>query len=395
MASQDHISQDHIRNPVEWGWDQLTLAAVTVSSLGRSLGGREDSRDAPPPAVRSIKATDLRDALARGLDDLGAYRTDVIFLCLIYPLVGIALAWVTFGYETLPLLFPLASGFALVGPVAAVGLYEMSRRREQGLAITWVDAFGVIASPAFRAILVLGLVLLGIFLLWLVAANVIYDGTLGPEAPASIAAFVSDVFTTRAGWAMILVGVGVGFLFAVLVLAISVLSFPLLLDRDVGLRTAALTSVKAVTENPGPMALWGLIIAGALVVGSIPAFLGLIIVIPVLGHATWHLYRKVVEPTSQPRASARRRERRNKGRAAKMVEKSNERFGFHRGGSEHDPPTAPYIQIYVKSSVLSRAPDLAISTHLTTEAEIDEFVDDALTELEQVRIDAKKELAAA
>jgi len=394
MASQDHISQDHIRNPVEWGWDQLTLAAVTVGALGRSLGGREASRDAPLPAVRSITATELKDALSRGLDDLGAYRTDVVFLCLIYPLVGIALAWVTFGYEMLPLLFPVASGFALVGPVAAVGLYEMSRRREQGIPITWMDAFGVIASPAFGAILVLGLVLLGIFLLWLVAANVIYDGTLGPEAPASIAAFARDVFTTRAGWAMILVGVGVGFLFAVLVLAISVVSFPLLLDQDVGLHTAVRTSVNAVTANPGPLALWGLIIAAALVVGSIPAFLGLIIVLPVLGHATWHLYRQVVEPTSQPRASGRRPVR-NRGRAAKMAKNNKRKFGFQRGGNEHDPPTAAYIQIYVKSSVLSRAPDLAISTHLTTEAEIDEFVDHALAELEQVRINAKKELAAA
>jgi uncharacterized membrane protein len=395
MASQDHISEDHIRNPVEWGWDQLTLAALIVGALGRSLSGRDDSRNAPLPSVCNLKATDLRDALVKGLDDLGAYRTDVIFLCLIYPLVGIALAWVTFGYETLPLLFPLASGFALVGPVAAVGLYEMSRRREQGLAITWVDAFGVIASPAFGAILVLGLALLGIFLLWLVAANVIYDGTLGPEAPASIAAFVSDVFTTRAGWAMIVVGVGVGFLFAVLVLAISVVSFPLLLDQDVGLHTAVRTSINAVTANPGPLALWGLIIAVALVIGSIPAFLGLIIVMPVLGHATWHLYRKVVEPTSQPHASGRRAVARNRGRAAKMAKNNKGKFGFHRGHNEHDPPAAAYIQIYVKSSALSRAPDLAISTHLTTEAEIDEFVDHALAELERVRIDAKRELAAA
>jgi uncharacterized membrane protein len=110
---------------------------------------------------------------------------DVIGLFLIYPLIGVALAWRTFGYEMLPLLFPLASGFALVGPVAAVGLYEMSRRREQGIRITWVDAFGVIRSPGFGAILVLGLVLLAIFLLWLLAANVIYQVTLGPEPPRS------------------------------------------------------------------------------------------------------------------------------------------------------------------------------------------------------------------
>ena len=291
-------SQDHIRNPIEWGWDQITLATLTVGSLGRSLGGSEESRNAPLPEVCRIKTADLREVLFKGLNDFGAYRTDVIFLCLIYPLVGISLAWLTFGNESLPLLFPLASGFALVGPVAAVGLYEMSRRREQGIPTTWADAFGAIRSPGFGAILVLGLALLGIFLLWLLAANVIYDVTLGPEPPVSIAAFARDVFTTSAGWAMIVVGVGVGFLFALLVLAISVVSFPLLLDRDVGLRTAVLTSISAVTANPGPMAVWGLIVAGGLVIGSIPAFLGLIIVMPVLGHATWHLYRKVVEPST-------------------------------------------------------------------------------------------------
>jgi uncharacterized membrane protein len=292
-------SQDHIRNPIEWTWDQITLAALTVGSLGRSLEGSEESRHAAPPAVCQIKAADLRDVLVRGLGDFGAYRTDVIGLFLIYPLIGVALAWRIFGYEMLPLLFPLASGFALVGPVAAVGLYEMSRRREQGIRITWVDAFGVIRSPGFGAILVLGLVLLAIFLLWLLAANVIYQLTLGPEPPVSIAAFARDVFTTSAGWTMIVLGVGVGFLLALLVLAISVVSFPLLLDRDVGLHMAVETSIRAVVANPGPMALWGLIVAGGLVIGSIPAFLGLIIVMPVLGHATWHLYRKVVpcDPT--------------------------------------------------------------------------------------------------
>jgi uncharacterized membrane protein len=111
----------------------------------------------------------------KGLEDFGAYRSDVIFICLIYPLVGLALAWLIFGYQLLPLLFPLAFGFALVGPVAAVGLYEMSRRREQGDRISWIDALGVIRSPGFGAILVLGLVLLAIFLLWMLAAVIIYQ----------------------------------------------------------------------------------------------------------------------------------------------------------------------------------------------------------------------------
>jgi uncharacterized membrane protein len=226
--------------------------------------------------------------------DFRACRTDVVFLCILYPVVGLVLARFTFNYDMLPLLFPLASGFALIGPVAAVGLYEMSRRREQGLEVSWADAFAMVRSPSFGAIVVLGLLLLAILLLWLGAAQVIYMVTLGPAPPSSITAFVQDVFTTGAGWALLIVGVGVGFLFALVVLTISVVSFPLLLDRDVGVRIALLTSVRAVLENPVSMAIWGLIVAGGLVIGSIPLLLGLIIVMPVLGHATWHLYRKVV-----------------------------------------------------------------------------------------------------
>jgi len=284
----------HIRNPAEWAVDQLRTAEQAVERAGHSLRRPPETRDAPLPAVRRIEFADLRDVLAKGLSDFGAYRSDVIFLCIIYPLAGLLLVWQTFGYDMLPLIFPLASGFALIGPVAAVGLYEISRRREQGVDTTWADAFGVVRAPSFGAIFLLGLLLLAIFLLWLAVAQAIYVVTLGPEPPASIGSFVRDVFTTGAGWAMIVVGVGVGFLFALLVLTISVVSFPLLLDRDVGLYTAVATSVRAVLANPVPMAAWGLIVAGGLVIGSIPVLLGLIVVMPVLGHATWHLYRKVV-----------------------------------------------------------------------------------------------------
>jgi uncharacterized membrane protein len=286
--------REHIRHPLEWGADQVRTANLAVERASHSLRSPADMAGTALPAVRKIALADLKDVLASGLRDFGAYRTDVIFLCIVYPLAGLILASVAFGYDMLPMLFPLASGFALIGPIAAVGLYEMSRRREQGVEITWADAFGVVSAPAFGAILVLGLILLAIFLLWLAAAYAIWLLTLGPEPPASIGAFAQQVLTTGAGWTMIVVGVGVGFLFALLVLAISVVSFPLLLERDVGLRTAVATSVRAVLTNPGPMAAWGLIVAGGLVLGSIPVLLGLIIVMPVLGHATWHLYRKVV-----------------------------------------------------------------------------------------------------
>jgi uncharacterized membrane protein len=283
-----------IRNPVEWSVDQFRHAASAVESAGRAGRRTRENLHSPAPAVRHIGLADLGNALAKGYDDFAAYRTDVIFLCVVYPLVGLVLARLAFGYDLLPLIFPLASGFALVGPFAAVGLNEMSRRREAGMAVSWADAFEVFRSPSFGAIVVLGLVLMAIFLLWLLAAEAIYEVTLGPAPPASLAGFVHDVLATSAGWTMIGLGVGVGFLFALLVLAISVVSFPLLLDREVGVDTAILTSISAVFTNPGPMAAWGLIVAGGLVISSVCLFVPLIIVMPVLGHATWHLYRQIV-----------------------------------------------------------------------------------------------------
>ena len=285
-----------IRNPIEWGLDQLRIAGLAAESAGRALVGTAEELDTPALTVRRIELADLKDALARGFDDFVSYRTDVIFLCVIYPVLGLLLGRLAFELDMVPLLFPLASGFALLGPFAGLGLYEMSRRREQGGRVAWPDAFTVARSPAFGKIAVLGLLLVAIFLLWLGTAYMVYRLTLGPSPPASIAAFVGDVFGTGAGWALIGIGVGVGFLFAVLVLAIGVVSFPLLLDRDVSLGAAVWTSARAVAANPGPMAAWGLIVAGGLVIGSIPLLLGLVVVMPVLGHATWHLYRKLLPP---------------------------------------------------------------------------------------------------
>jgi uncharacterized membrane protein len=283
-----------IRNPVEWGVDQFRHAAVAVESAGRAGHRTRENLHSPAPAIRHIAKEDLRAVLARGLADFAAFRTDVIFLCVMYPVVGLVLARLAFGYDLLPLIFPLASGFALIGPFAAVGLYEMSRRREAGLDVTWADSVKVVQSPSFGAIVLLGLLLMAIFLLWLLAAEAIYQMTLGPEPPTSIGSFIRDVFSTGAGWTMIGVGCGIGFLFAVLAFGISLVSFPLLLDREAGVDTAVLTSVRTVIANPAAMTVWGLIVVGGLVIGSIPFFLGLIVVMPVLGHSTWHLYREVV-----------------------------------------------------------------------------------------------------
>jgi uncharacterized membrane protein len=283
-----------IRNPLEWGADQLKFGSHALRTGSQTVFHAEENPNSLAPAVHRIGLRDLRDALAKGFEDFGHYRTDVLYLCLIYPVVGLVLARAMVGQDMIPLLFPLASGFALIGPFAAIGLYEMSRRRELGQPSSWGAAFGVLRTPRFGVILMVGAILAAIFVLWMVAANIIYNATLGPDEPASLGRFLDEVFGTTAGWTLIVVGCGVGLVFAVAAMAIGVVSFPLLLDRDVGADTAIWTSVRAVAANPIPMAAWGLIVAAGLVIGSLPLFVGLIVVMPVLGHATWHLYRRMV-----------------------------------------------------------------------------------------------------
>jgi uncharacterized membrane protein len=257
------------------------------------------------PSIRRIGIADLKDALAKGFDDFTAMPTHAMFLCIVYPIIGLVLGRLAFGYSILPLIYPLASGFALIGPLAALGLYELSRRREAGLDVSVSHAFDVLRSSSIGAIAALGVLLLMIVGLWLAIANAIYLADFGYAPPASIRQFVHDVLNTSAGWNLIIVGNGVGFCFAVLVLTIGVVSFPLLLDRDVGAAVALLTSIRAVADNPFTMAVWGLIVAVLLALGSLPFFLGLTVVLPILGHATWHLYRKVVVPDESPHPDLR------------------------------------------------------------------------------------------
>jgi uncharacterized membrane protein len=270
------------------------------------------------PVVRKIAMSDLKDALVKGIDDFWAFPTHVIFLSIIYPTAGLVLAGLTFSYDLLHLLFPIAAGFALVGPFAAIGLYELSRQRELGRDVSWRDAFGARRSPSTDGIIALGLLLLIIFCLWVTVAQAIYVANFGYAPADLIPDFLSRVFTTREGWTLIIVGNGVGFLFAATVLTISIVSFPLLLDRDVGAVVAVLTSVRAALRNPLPIAAWGLIVAALLLIGSLPLFVGLAVVMPVLGHSSWHLYRKLVEPDPQPRAEPPRPPRRRRRYAAQF-----------------------------------------------------------------------------
>lgn len=246
------------------------------------------------PVVRKIGMADLWDALAKGYDDFRDTPTQLVFLAIIYPIVALFAGRAAATGSMLELFYPLVAGLSLMGPLVSVGVYELSRRREQGLPVSWVNAFDVIKSPSLFSIGIMGGLMCFIFLAWLTAAEGIFLLTVGPLKTASIGEFVWTIFNTQAGLNLLLLGNFVGFLFAALVLTLTAVSFPLLLDRDVGPLVAIQTSIRAMRVNPLAMIVWGLIVAVILFIACLPLFIGLAVAMPVLGHATWHLYRKIV-----------------------------------------------------------------------------------------------------
>jgi uncharacterized membrane protein len=268
-------------------------------AVSQSFTGSASTADHVP--VRKITRDDLRIALRDGWADFMSMRGDLIFIGLLYPLIGIVAATVTLGGTMLPLFFPIAAGLSLLGPIVAIGFYELARRREAGYASDWSHFLDVRKRPSADGIGVVAALLVTIFLAWVASAAVIYVALWGMHAPPSIGAFLTRLFTTPEGWALIVVGNLVGLGFAILVLATSVVSLPMLVDCDgVEANTAVATSVRAFKANKGLMMRWGFTIALLLVLGSIPLFIGLAAVLPWLGYATWHLYTRLVDRSALP-----------------------------------------------------------------------------------------------
>lgn len=253
------------------------------------------------PVVRTIGFDDLKTALRKGFDDFKAMPTHALFIGVIYPVIGLLLARAALGYDLVPLIYPLASGFALIGPFAALGLYELSRRREMGRDTSWRHMLDFMHLPTTGSILALGGLLVIVFLVWISAADALYTSSFGHRSVTSVPVFLQNMFGTPEGRGLIVTGNLIGLLFAATAFVLSAISFPLLLDRNVSLPVAMATSVSVVMKNPVAMAVWGLVVALGLLVGALPALLGLVIVVPVLGHATWHLYRSVLEPAPDSR----------------------------------------------------------------------------------------------
>jgi uncharacterized membrane protein len=250
------------------------------------------------PAIRQIQLSDLGDALRRGTADFWAKPSHYVLLMLIYPVIGIALTVWMNGWHAWTMLYPLIGGFALIGPIAALPLYEISRRREMGEDPSWRDAMSVLHSPAMGSILAVGALLFVLFTLWLTSAQALYEHLFGFSPPRTLDGLASQVLTQPGGLTLMAVGTGLGALFALVVLCTTVIAFPLLLDRDVGAYVAVETSFRAVVYNRVPLFAWGVIVGAGLFLASLPLFVGLAVVLPIFGHATWHLYRKLVEPVS-------------------------------------------------------------------------------------------------
>jgi uncharacterized membrane protein len=250
--------------------------------------------------IRKIGVRELWTSLQEGYEDFNAKPSFGIFLVVIYPLFALLLTLFVLRRNLHHLVFPMLAGLTLLGPLASVALFAMSRRRERGLDLSWRSAFDFVHSSAFAPIAALSVVMTLLYAAWLAMAQFIYVGLFGADPPASLVAFLTEVTTTRHGGALVVYGVGVGAIFAFTALAISVFAFPLLLDKPTTSITAVSTSIRAVTTNFIVMLIWGVIVVALLAVGASLLLIGLAAVLPILGHATWHLYRKVVEPEALP-----------------------------------------------------------------------------------------------
>lgn len=247
------------------------------------------------PAVRRIGSADLQWALAEGWKDFREKRGDLVFVGLLYPLICLVAIVVTLNDPLLPLLFPLVAGLSIAGPAVALGFYELARRREAGLESSWWHFLDPLKGRSRMPLAVLTIGLGALFVGWLIAAYLIYTITFGLNNQMHLPDLFGKLFTTDSGWSMIVIGNLVGLGFAIITLVFSAISFPMVVDKPVGADIAVRTSIKAFRANPVTMLGWGVRIVALLVLGLIPAAIGLAIVLPWLGYATWHLYTRVVE----------------------------------------------------------------------------------------------------
>lgn len=265
------------------------MATDTISRGGAS-------RKSSQIRVRKIAREDLSNSLRLGLDDFLTFRGDIVFAGVVYTIIGLAAVVMTTSLPLMPFFVPVVAGVGLLGPLAALGFYELARRREAGQKdVHWFNFLDVRKRPSADEMGIVAGMLLLIFFVWLLAAGALYATLFGWATPTSVPQFLAAVFTTPRGWALILAGAAIGIAFGWIVLALSVVSMPMLVDCDLSASEAVSASWRAAHANKGEMIRWGIIVSLLLILGSIPLFVGLAFVLPWLGYATWHLYGRLID----------------------------------------------------------------------------------------------------
>ncbi len=274
----------------------MAIAVETHRAASTDIGSGDESvvPEAHDYEIRSLTIGDLKDAMRLGYEDFRARPSHMLILGLVYPIGAAIVAGVALGQNLLPMVFPVVAGMVLLGPFAAIVLYEISRRREQGRDFAWSEIGAVFKRASTSGVAMLIAALFALFGIWLVFAQLLFQWSFGSASTPAPAEFLNNILTTPEGWTMILIGNGIGFVFAAIVLATNVVSFPMLLDRQVGAPAAVVTSLRVTAKNPVIIAAWGLFIALSIAAGTALFLVGLGVIVPVLGHATWHLYRKAV-----------------------------------------------------------------------------------------------------
>lgn len=247
------------------------------------------------PVLNSITMADLRAALAAGMRDFARARFKSLFFGAVFSGIGIVISYLLVFAGSSYWVLPVAAGFPLIGPFAAIGLYEISRRLEAGEPLDWSGIFGAVVRGGRTQLASYAFVALFVFLIWVYLAHLIFALSFGLK-PLTNVMTSADLMFSGAGMTMLGVGTLVGGVIAAMLFAISVTAVPMMLERDIDIVSAMIASVRTVLMNRGPMVAWGLIIAVACALAMLPLFLGMILVFPVLGHASWHLYRRAVAP---------------------------------------------------------------------------------------------------
>lgn len=288
------LGEDYKEKRGYYFFSTVLLGGTVMTSTETNQDNKTDEELYGIPDVNALSFDDLKECLGKGIADFRKAPLFGLFFGGIFAFGGIIIVQSFIVWEKGWMIYPMMVGFPLIGPFAAVGLYDVSRRLDKGMPLPWNEILSVITSQTSRQLPYMAFVMLFIFWIWMYQVRLLIALILGRMSFTTFESFFNVVVTTPEGWTFIAVGHVVGAFFALLLFSLTVISIPMILDRDVDFITGMITSVKTVIKSPIVMLSWGVFVTLSVMASFIPAFLGLLVVLPVLGHTTWHIYKKAV-----------------------------------------------------------------------------------------------------